>query len=705
MKMKNQCLALNRIIFLLFVVFLPLTQLHASQDADELIFELKRSKGSEKYQLYKKVIGVYYTRNIDSARIFAKQYLAISTSNKAPDQVASAYKYLGATYFYEGDLANAEKYFTKSLEIASRNRLDEQKAAVANNLGIVKTQKGEYEEAIKYYNQALEYYETKRKSEEIGMIVLNIGNIHYNTEDFEKALEYFLEVVEIASQNGVKPTLAMAYNNIGNIYEHMDSLEKSLKYHELSYQIKLEFNDKRGIANSLNSMAAIHRKMKDNKEALKKAKLALKYQIEINDNQGIITSKNTIGKIYFSDQKPDSGVQYLQESLNLSENLGFFEYMKDNLLTLSDHYEKTGNFEDAHKFYKRYIAVRDSIMTIEEKRSLTESAAKFETDQMKKVIKHLQEESKSKETIQLMLIVFIFLVIFVAFIIYLQFRTKAKANEMLEEKTKEIEHQKKEFEQLNSQLVKSNNKLISLNENLLISQKELKETNATKDKFFSIIAHDLKNSIAAFLTSSELITHYYDKLDKERILHQLNRMNSGAMNLRMLLENLIQWANSKTGRLKPDFEEIDIKKIVDQSVSINEHGALNKSISITKNLAEGITGLADPNMLKTVIRNLISNAIKFTEIGGTIDISSKQVDNKIIISIKDSGVGMSRQEIDMLFKLESNFKKKGTNNEAGTGLGLIICKEFVEYNKGSLIVDSEIGKGSRFDIILKEANT
>jgi signal transduction histidine kinase len=594
--------------------------------------------------------------------------------------------------------------FTKSLEIASKNDLDEQEAAAANNLGIVKTQKGEYEEAIKYYNQALEYYETKRKSEEIGMIVLNIGNIHYNTEDYEKALQYFLEVVEIALQNGVKPTLAMAYNNIGNIYEHMDSLKKSLKYHELSYQIKLEFNDTRGIANSLNSMAAIHRKMRDYKEALKKAKLALKYQIEINDRQGIITSKNTIGKIYLSDQKPDSGVKYLQESLNLSENLGFIEYMKDNLYTLSDHYEKTGNYESAHNYYKRYIAIRDSIMTMEEKKSLTESAAKFETDQMKKVIKHLQEESKSKETIQLMLIGFIFLVIFVAFIIYLQFRTKAKSNEMLEEKNREIEKQKKEFEQLNSQLVASNDKLISLNENLLISQKELKETNATKDKFFSIIAHDLKNSIAAFLTSSELISHYYDKLDKERILHQLNRMNSGAMNLRMLLENLIQWANTKIGRLKPDFEEVDIKKTIDHSVSINEHGALNKGISIQKSIPVGMTAMADSNMLKTVIRNLISNAIKFTDNGGTIYISSKQVDNNVIISIKDSGIGMNRQEIDMLFKLESNFRKKGTNNETGTGLGLIICKEFVEYNKGALLVESEVGKGSKFDIILKKGD-
>ncbi len=227
--------------------------------------------------------------------------------------------------------------------------------------------------------------------------------------------------------------------------------------------------------------------------------------------------------------------------------------------------------------------------------------------------------------------------------------------------------------------------------------KELKELNATKDKFFSIIAHDLKNPLGNFREVTKILEETYDKLDNDDRKMFLGMLNDSANNIYSLLENLLEWSRSQRGVIQFSPSDINLKFIVDNTIQVLGLSAENKNISFQTDLNVHEV-FADANLLTTIIRNLCSNAIKFTPIGGKITISSNYSESNVIISVADNGVGMSKETIDKLFRIDETISKLGTSNEKGTGLGLILCKEFVEIHNGTIWVESEIGKGSIFSI-------
>ena len=224
----------------------------------------------------------------------------------------------------------------------------------------------------------------------------------------------------------------------------------------------------------------------------------------------------------------------------------------------------------------------------------------------------------------------------------------------------------------------------------------LKQLNATKDKFFSIIAHDLKNPFVTLLGYSELLINEFDELtDEEKITFITDIRNSSKHSFE-LLENLLHWSRSQTGRLEYEPSKIDVKELVDKNILLLSPMAKNKAIDLHSGIAAPITAYADHDMVNTVIRNLISNAVKFTMSGGHIKITAELENNFIKIGITDDGVGMDDKTLRKLFRLDEHHSTKGTSNEAGTGLGLILCKEFIEKNHGKIWAESEINKGTTF---------
>ncbi|MFC2152704.1 response regulator [Bacteroidota bacterium] len=241
------------------------------------------------------------------------------------------------------------------------------------------------------------------------------------------------------------------------------------------------------------------------------------------------------------------------------------------------------------------------------------------------------------------------------------------------------------------------NSMIKLSE----SYKEIKLLNATKDKFFSIIAHDLKSPFSALLGFSELLLENHATYDDEERETYIKFINDGSIKTYKLVENLLTWARSQSGRIEFTPEKINIETLINEIVSLLTETAGNKEIKLIANTQNNLFLHADKNMLDTVIRNLISNAIKFTPKGGDITITSKTITDKnnqqfAEISVKDSGVGISPEIQTKLFKITENVTTKGTEKEAGTGLGLILCKEFIEKHSGKIWVESEVDKGSKF---------
>lgn len=227
-------------------------------------------------------------------------------------------------------------------------------------------------------------------------------------------------------------------------------------------------------------------------------------------------------------------------------------------------------------------------------------------------------------------------------------------------------------------------------------KKELEELNATKDKFFTIIAHDLKNPFNTVIGLSELLMERYDSYDQTKIKTFINQINKFTLNAYDLLEDLLQWAKSQTGRMEVKEEKIDLYDIIAENIKLFKERAKKKDINITSDVKINTFARIDKNMISTVIRNLISNSIKFTDKQGNIKISSQTKDGFINVSVSDSGVGISDENKENLFRIDKNISTQGTEEETGTGLGLIISKEFIENNGGTICVESEEGKGSKF---------
>ena len=227
------------------------------------------------------------------------------------------------------------------------------------------------------------------------------------------------------------------------------------------------------------------------------------------------------------------------------------------------------------------------------------------------------------------------------------------------------------------------------------NEKRLKELNASKDKFFAIIGHDLINPFGLVMSASEELSSDYDNYseeDRKNLIEIINKDSKHAMNL---LQNLLEWSRSQRGLIKYDPELFFIKEIIDENISLLKENAEIKQNKLISNILPTLIVYADKNMFSTIVRNLLSNAIKFTE-KETIYLSSEIKDGQLHVSIIDSGVGIEEQLIEKIFKIDESISTLGTSGERGTGLGLNLCKEFITLNKGKIWVESKVGKGSKF---------
>ena len=227
-------------------------------------------------------------------------------------------------------------------------------------------------------------------------------------------------------------------------------------------------------------------------------------------------------------------------------------------------------------------------------------------------------------------------------------------------------------------------------------KKELEELNATKDKFFTIIAHDLKNPFNTVIGLTELLMDRYDTYKdakRKEFIYQINKFSNNVFNL---LEDLLQWAKSQTGRIEINREKVDIYELVCENKALYDNKAIEKGIEIRSEVKSGEFAYIDRNMISTVLRNLICNSVKFTKSGGKIVIKVKHIDKHIEIEVSDTGIGIPESHISKIFSIDSSHSTMGTDEETGTGLGLIISKEFVKKNSGTINVISTEGVGSSF---------
>ncbi len=231
---------------------------------------------------------------------------------------------------------------------------------------------------------------------------------------------------------------------------------------------------------------------------------------------------------------------------------------------------------------------------------------------------------------------------------------------------------------------------------------QLEEVNASKDTFFSIIAHDLKNPFTSLLGYAELILDNFEEYRPEEIKADVQHLQYSAKHLYALLDNLLTWARIQRGAMPYQPAPIDLSELIQNTVYVFAAKAKQKSIKLNITVKAPCMAYADYNMIDTVIRNLVSNALKFTPSGGTITIAAAPESQRQLVTVTDTGVGIQEQNLTRLFRIDEHYTKPGTQGEEGTGLGLILCKELIEKNNGSLQVESTVGTGTTFSFTLPQ---
>jgi len=235
---------------------------------------------------------------------------------------------------------------------------------------------------------------------------------------------------------------------------------------------------------------------------------------------------------------------------------------------------------------------------------------------------------------------------------------------------------------------------------LIKSENQLKNANAMKDKFFSIIAHDLKNPFSAILGFANLLYEAYDNFSESQRKNFIKNIVETSENTFKLLQNLLEWARTQTGNIEYKPKNINLSLITNENLAIFKTSLKSKKIAVDLQIPVKLTAWADENMIKAVIRNLLSNAIKFTSSGGNIRVHVHSINNTVEYCVEDSGVGISKENLKKIFRIDDPLKQPGTDNETGSGIGLLLCKELIEINHGEINVESELNTGSKFTFTL-----
>ncbi len=608
-------------------------------------------------------------------------------------------------------------YGAESLRIAEELNNLKGMARGFNVIGAHYWAMGDYKMALDYFLQALKpidlYHQTisqveKDKSKLIeSSIIGNIGVIYHEQGNYAKALEYHFKGLDIYIERKNKRLISLTLSNIASANEKMKNYEKALDYHNQSLKLKKELKDTLGISSSYYYIGLVHSGLSQIDSALYYYDKSLKLKQQISDKHGLARLYNQIGKSNLALNNMNQALLHAQQGVEIAKAIDAKQFMKEGYLLLSDTYAKLDNYEKAYEYHRLQGIVKDSILSEETSKQLATMQVRFESAQKEKenellrINNEIQRLDIEKQTsLRNSFIILSIFVILLVLLVYSRFILKRNANLLLAKNNKIITQKKEELAAALLQLQEVNHILEEQKEEIQTQAESLMEANATKDRFFSIIAHDLRNPFNSILGYSDLLITNYNDFSQKEIKEFIVEIDKSSKNTYALLENLLHWARSQKEGIVINREKLNLAELFDESIKPYTNIAKMKYISILNEIPNDIFVETDKYTMTTTFRNLINNAIKFTPEKGRIVIYSKLDKGQIEIGIQDTGVGMNQNTINNLFRIDKSFSTPGTNMEKGTGLGLILCKEFIEKNDGHIYVESELGKGSTFKIVL-----
>lgn len=577
----------------------------------------------------------------------------------------------------------AIEYGNEALALAKESKNRRHEADILRFLGIVQWQHLYNQVALENYYKALKISEEIDYQEGIGFCYDNLVVAFADQKKDDQALSYALKAVAVFEKIKHAQGLGYAYTHLGQLYAKTHNYTLALDIQQKALKIRQTQKDTTLINNTLREIAIIYKNQKQYELAKQYFQEALALAKKVDNYFALAETEQHLAALYLDLHETDKALQIATESFEIAQKYHNLKQLVVNSGILARGYEQKKDYPKAYQFVRLAQTYQDSLMSEETKAKLVEKNMQYLFDKREHdfLIEQVKDEAKLRQQniMIVMLIVFAILASIMLYIIY---------------------KKKKETEITNEDLQQKNEEIMQMAEELQAQAESLQTVNDFKDQLFSIIGHDLRSPLVGVNGIFELKQE--GLLTDEEFLAVLPDVAQNIYQVTNLTENLLFWAKSQIKGQFLRLEVLDLHSFVKNQTDLFRIATQNKNILLVNQVPLKTMVLADSNMLDLVLRNLVGNAVKFCKDCDIITITTTNIADEVHVCVADTGVGMTQENVEKLFG-NFVFTLRGTSNEKGTGLGLRLCKEFVERNGGKIWVESELGKGSKFYFTLKLA--
>ena len=595
--------------------------------------------------------------------------------------LASCYIAIGRLYYRISDYNKASYYFNLALDLNNRIKNEAGLADTYHNIGMVADGVGKSSSALDSYFQSLSLDIKLHDKLSSASNYNNIGEVMKEMDIYPKSMEFYKKALKIWEASKNIQGISTAYQNIGEVYLLEKNYDQAIAYLSKSLKLTIDQDDKDGLAGLYNDLGLCYgyKKLYDSSLNYMAKSLAIAVEFKLDYDRSV--AYNGYAIVYNMQKDYKNAEKFASLAKKTADKVGSLSIRSAAALQLSFAMAGLKRFEEAFQIRREYDDLKDSLKSDENVQKLTayNLESGFAERQRRLAEEHQRQDEQYQEKIQrqglLSIIFFIVILGMIAVLIvyYKAKRKQQKINIILEEKNHEVLHQKA---------------------NLNAQADKLNESNNLKDRLISVLAHDLRAPLSTLrglfgLLEDESITH-------EQFLSMIPQALKKLEYTSDFLDTLLFWINSQMENFTSSTRSFTIKEIATLEVQSYQEQAAEKGIRLLDNVPETLAVTADPNSIRIVIRNLITNAIKFSTKGDIIDVTATlQDESYILLSVKDTGLGMSEKQMNKLFKSKVD-SGTGTNNESGTGMGLLFCKDLIEKCNGKIWVESVQGSGTEF---------
>jgi two-component system, sensor histidine kinase and response regulator len=590
----------------------------------------------------------------------------------------------------ETDHELAQKYAEDALKMAGKLGYLKGKASALGNLGWVSYRKTDFVNTLHYSIEGMRISEQIDDKAEMARCMNNIAAVSFEQKQFEKAISEFRRALDISYASRDGKVIGRSLNNMAYVYFTSNiNLDSADYYSALAIKHSEKIKDNYLVAFALRTGGDVQTKRNQLAKALNMYERGIALSEASRNNSMKAATYHRIAKVYVAMGRNNEAIEVLVRNASDARKMGYREELERTYKVLSDIHHNLGHESKAYDYLAMYTSLHDSIYTLQNSKQIALLQNEFELNLKQAQIELLTKDTdlKQKEIgsqrMQLYATILGSSCVLLLVVVMLYSFQKVKRT------NRELEQQKEELAKKNIEIeVKSN---------------ELETLNSTKDKLFSIIGHDFRSPLHSLRGLLELIgTRNMSQQEFEQYSKDLRNKIDVVYNN---LDNILHWSVSQLNGINASPLKVNVQDLSNDVVELYSEIARVKGVKLINDVPGGIGVWADKEQIRLVIRNLVSNALKFTFAGGQVTIGAAVMDSVARIYVKDTGVGISGDDISKLFVKQTLWSERGTNNEKGLGLGLLLCKEFIEKNAGTIEIRSEAGVGTTIAFTLPIENS